>query len=152
MTEETREEQEERRLQHLMEELQSFPLGFGIMTQLGYQDLMRRLRRLGELVVLGMTIQLLVIGYVFYTDYRGRERAILASREGCERDKLDRTASVVLNKNILIAFQETDKNRLTPPSHRRMVALNKINATTAGLDARARINCVQRYPEASLFP
>lgn len=49
--------------------------------------------RLGALILLGMAVQLIVIGYVFYTDYRARTLLADSARFGCERDRVSRTAN-----------------------------------------------------------
>jgi hypothetical protein len=147
-------------LRAFLEVLEDQPLAFGILTHKGYRDLKdqfdrhaKRTRQLAQLVIIGMLAGLATILYSFYTDYQGRKVQVTAAREGCERDKADRKASVILNENILIAFEDSDKNRFTkPPTKERRRALKRIDRTTEGLDDRSKINCNERYPKASLVP
>lgn len=108
--------------------------------------------KLAELVVIGMTVQLGVIAYVFITDFHGRQDTVKAAREGCERDKLDRTASAILNDALLASFDASQKKVPKIVSKERLEAVKKIRETNEGLKVRARINCDKRYPEASLLP
>lgn len=108
--------------------------------------------RFVNLIIIALFVQLLVVGYVFITEHNGRQVAVNAAREGCKRDKLDRAASVILNQNILKAFGEGAKINPKVLTKERRKAIAKIEATTAGLDFRARINCHNRYPDARWIP
>lgn len=108
--------------------------------------------RFAKLVITALIVQVLVIGYVFITEHHGRQVVVNAAREGCERDKLDRSASVILNENILKAFGEGNKADPKVRTKNRNDALDKIEATTAGLETRAAIDCHDRYPDARWIP
>lgn len=149
---------EDKQIEELADSLEAKG-SFGIITTFGYKQLKdqfdehtRKTLLLAKVVVVGMLVQLFVLVYAFYTDYQGRKVVVAAAREGCERDKLDRAASVTLNENILIAFIEGDRKQSGIPTAKRQRALAEIDATTAGLDARAKINCNERYPEVGLLP
>lgn len=137
-------------IRKFLDDIETHGSAFGVITHKGYRDLKDQIHNLAKMVLIGMCVQLLVIAYVFYTDYHGRVGQVASAREGCERDKLDRQASVILNSNILNAFEQTDKR--VPPSAPRLVALNNIGATTAGLRERGRIDCHARYPDARILP
>lgn len=108
--------------------------------------------QLAKLIVIGMIVQLGVIGYVFITDYHGRRDGILSAREGCERDKLDRTAASELNDALLDSFDASQKRVPKIVSKERLEAVAKIRRGNDGLKKRAAINCNERYPTASLLP
>lgn len=95
-----------------------------------------------KLVLVGMCIQLLVIGYVFITEYNGRTDVVTAARQGCERDKLDRKANA---RGWRIAEEARRKEGQTKVADDY--------AKIAGpMEKRSRINCKARYPKASMFP
>lgn len=108
--------------------------------------------KLAELVVIGMIVQLGVIAYVFVTDYHGRQDNVRSAREGCERDKLDRTAAAELNDALLDSFKASQKRLPRVVSKERLEAVARIKKSNQGLKKRAKINCNERYPKASLLP
>lgn len=122
-----------------------------------FVDRRKRQRRmtdvlLAKLIVTGMAVQLLVIGYVFITEFHGRQDAISAARQGCERDKLDREASVTLNEAVQGIFRESEKKVKQVASPARDALIDVLEETTKGLDERSKIDCNTQYPKPSLFP
>jgi hypothetical protein len=122
---------------------------FGIITALGYQELKekfdahtRHTYKLAKMVMIGMLVQLLVIGYVFYTDYVGRDVALTAARQGCERDKLDRNGEAA-------GWRIAEKARLKDKEPK---IAEQYDELADGLEARGKINCDKLYPKASLIP
>jgi hypothetical protein len=97
---------------------------------------------LGKLILIGMAVQLVVLGYVFYTDYQGRKDLVTATREGCGRDKKDREANAEGWRIAEAARREEDQNDVA----------NRYARIASGMEERAKINCDQRYPPASFFP
>lgn len=118
----------------------------------GMSEVRTLTNKFARLVIIGMLVQLGVIVYVFATEHNGRQDAVNAAREGCKRDVLDRQASVTLNENILKAFREGQKQAPQVLTPTRKKAVEEIESTTAGLDERAHINCLERYPDAGWFP
>lgn len=109
---------------------------------------------LGRLIILGMFIQLLVIGYVFLQGYDQRVTLVKAQRQGCERGKLD-------NKDNA-DFQTAQTDYITVLSNTTSVsndvkaAAKKANETyrrtSDSLTERTKIKCEEVYPDASLLP
>lgn len=108
--------------------------------------------RVLRLVFLCLFLEILLVGYVFVTEHHGRQVGVQSAREGCERDKADRTASVILNEDIHQIFIESQKRAPQVISPARTRILRDIKTTTAGLKKRAAIDCTERYPDASWFP
>jgi hypothetical protein len=108
--------------------------------------------RLAKLVVIGMVVQLVVIGYVFWVDHKARTTVVTAARAACELSKQDRVASVVLRENILEVFEESQKSVKPINSPERKIALDKINRTTVEVKDRSKIDCNAAFPKASLIP
>jgi hypothetical protein len=98
--------------------------------------------RLGKLILIGMAIQLLVIGYVFFQSYKGRENVVLHAREGCERAKLDRSVNA---EGWRIA---EDARR----SAGDIAVADKYASIASSLESRSRINCTEKFPKAGLLP
>lgn len=109
---------------------------------------------LGRLIILGMFIQLLVIGYVFFQGYDQRVTLVESQRRGCERGKLDRKDNA--------DFQTAQTDYITVLSNTTSVgkdvkeAANTANQTykrtSASLAERAKTKCEDVYPDASLLP
>lgn len=98
--------------------------------------------RLGKLVVLGMIIQLLVISYVFYVDYRGRSKTVNNQRAACERGKLDRASNAEGWRIAEAARRESGD----------LVVAVRYSQLARDLEERAQINCEEAFPRASLIP
>lgn len=97
---------------------------------------------LAMLVLVGMIVQLLVIGYVFYQSYAGRVEVVQAQRLGCERGKLDRNDNAE-GWRIAEAARRA-QGEFEVARHYAHIA--------EGLEARSRINCHVVYPDAGVFP
>ena len=94
------------------------------------------------LVVTGLIVQILVIGYVFYQSYQGRVEIVHAQRAGCERSKLDRNANAGgwrIAEAARRAEGQTD-------------VANHYAAIAAGLEARSRIDCIKAFPNPGALP
>ena len=97
---------------------------------------------LAKLILIGMAVQLVVILYVFYTDYEGRKDLVRASREGCERDKVSRMASAH-------GWRIAQEARIADGDYK--VAEDYANLAHR-LEVAGNINCNVRHPKASLLP
>ena len=98
--------------------------------------------RLGALILMGMVIQLMVIGYVFYTDYKGREQTVEAARKGCERDKVTRAANAQ-------GWRNAEAARLAEGQEDVAAEYSDI---ALQLEMAADIDCNIEYPEARFIP
>lgn len=118
-------------------------------------DQTKNILRLAKLIVIGMLVQLLVIGYVFYSNYQGRKDNVKSLRAGCERGKIDR-------KDSARAARANATNWSKAAAIRRKsgdisVALayegNSLKQTISAdsLLRRSRINCAEAYPKASIL-
>lgn len=99
-------------------------------------------RSLAKLILIGMTVQLLVIGYVFYQSYSGRVDVVESQRKGCKRGKLDRgdnAAGWRIAENARRADGQIE-------------VANKYKKIASGLEKRSRIHCDDVYPKASFLP
>lgn len=95
-----------------------------------------------RVILLGMMVQLLVIGYVFYQSYKGRQDVVIAQRSGCERAKLDRRAN-------------SGGWRIAENARRHsgnIVVADKYESIAEGQEKRSLINCTKAFPNASLLP
>jgi len=102
-------------------------------------DLERKVVRFGLTVLL---ILLVVIGYVFYQSYQGRQDLVESQRAACERGKKDRNANA-------------DGWRIAEDARRaegQFDVANKYNKIATGLERRGRINCSIAFPKAGLLP
>lgn len=109
---------------------------------------------LGILIVIGMIVQLAVIGYVFYASYQGRVNTVTAQRAGCARAKLDRTdnADFQTAQKVYI-IKVTDANSVKEDVKRAArEAIKTFNRTSARLTKRSKLVCARAFPKASLFP
>ena len=95
-----------------------------------------------KMIVIALIIQLVVIFYVFITDYRGRIDAISSQRAGCERAKLDRNANAQGWRIAQLA--RTDSGDTAVAAQYRLIA--------EGLEKRARVDCNKAFPMADLLP
>lgn len=108
--------------------------------------------RVSRLVILCLTLVLILVVYVFVTEHAGRQTVVNAARAGCERDKQDRRAAVILNDDIVGIFREVEQRNPNIVSPARDRLLSHIQSTNNGLEFRAKEDCVKRYPAASWFP
>lgn len=111
-------------------------------------------RQLAMLITIGMAVQLLVIGYVFYNSYAGRVNVVTSQRRGCERGKQDRkdnadfqrAQSKYIRKVVLAqSVQEDVKDAARE-------ARKTFTRTSKSLTKRSRINCEKAFPKAGFFP
>jgi hypothetical protein len=120
-----------------------------------------------KVILVGMVVQLGVLGYVFYQSYQGRESVVNASRKGCERSKLDRednakgwrTAEVARMHGAaralhipLAEVKQRIKKRPKPDDPVDLVAAWKYDRIAKGLETRSRVSCPKAFPKAGLFP
>lgn len=95
-----------------------------------------------RLLIIGMFVQLFVVGYVFYQTYQGRTSLAHSQQRGCERGKKDRNANA---QGWRIAEGARRANGQTEiADHYARIA--------AGLEQRSRIDCAKAYPKASFLP
>lgn len=97
---------------------------------------------LAKIVVIGLFVNLGVIGYVFGSNYAARKNTVAGQRVGCERNKLDRKA----NATGWRIAQEARKK-----SGDISIAI-KYGNLARDLERRARLDCNKTYPKARLFP
>lgn len=99
-------------------------------------------RSLTQLILIGLVLQVSVVGYVFVTSYSGRKALVASQRGGCERSKLDRLANAQ-------GWRNAEKARRADGQ----IALADEYARIAhGLEKRGRIVCSTVFPKASLLP
>lgn len=99
-------------------------------------------RSLAQLIVIGMAVQLAVIGYVFYTSYSGRSALVKSQRAGCERGKMDRAANGEGWRIAEFARRSSGQTQVA----------DRYAKIAQGLERRAIIKCEVVYPKASLLP
>lgn len=97
---------------------------------------------LARLLVIGMLINLGVIGYVFYSSYQGRVNVVKAQRAGCERSKLDRAANAS-------GWRHAQSARNASGDFEVAKFYGRI---ADGLEQRSRVACDEVFPRATLFP
>lgn len=120
-----------------------------------------------KLIIAGMLMQLVLVGYVFGQAYDNRVEVVDNQRAACERGKLDRGANAqgwrtaqvartkTLAKEMDISFAEVSQLLLQDPKagdSPDLTAARKYNAIAEGLETRARIDCTVAFPDARLFP
>ena len=119
-----------------------------------------------RLLILVMVLQLVIVGYVFYSNYQGRQDLVKSQRAGCERGKLDRGANAEgwraaetariasAAKTLHISTDEaTVLVREKPESNSipDVVAARRYDRIASGLEERARIVCKKQFPDAEVF-
>ena len=123
--------------------------------------------RLVIMIIIGMVVQLAVIGYVFYANYQGRSDLVKSQRAGCKRGKLDRganaegwraaeaarIASAAKTLHIPIGEVTVIVRAKNPPQHviPDVRAARKYHRIASGLEERARIICEEQFPGAKIF-
>lgn len=106
------------------------------------------------LIVIGMFVQLAVVGFVFEQSYQGRVDLVASQRKGCARGKLDRQDNA--------DFQRAQATYITKVTHAKSVqedvkaaareAVRTFNRTSKSLAERAQIDCTEAFPKASWHP
>lgn len=109
---------------------------------------------LAYLIVLGMAVQLGVIGYVFWTGYQGRQTTVENQRAGCVRGKLDRVDNA--------AFQTAQRDYILKVTGAASVkedvkeaareAIETFDKTVSSITKRSLINCKEAFPDAKVIP
>lgn len=95
-----------------------------------------------RLMFVALAFQFLVIFFVLWTDYNGRQTTVTAVRGGCERDREDRAANAQ-GWRIAEAARRDEGQKDVAADYAKIAR---------GLELRAAINCERRYPKASLIP
>lgn len=122
---------------------------------------------LAKMIIIGLIVNLGVIGYVFYQSYVGREAVVKASRRGCDRSKLDREANAVgwrtaevarihgAARQLHIALDDAEAlipQKPWPGEPTDLSTARKYDQIAKGLEARSRISCSKAFPKAGLLP
>jgi hypothetical protein len=94
------------------------------------------------LIIVGMIVQLVVIGYVFWSSYEGRKDLVTSQRLGCRRGRLDRNANAE-------GWRIAEAARSASGDY---AVAARYDIIAVGLEERANINCEDAYPKASIFP
>lgn len=120
-----------------------------------------------KMVLIGLFVNLCVVGYVFYQSYMGREDVVMASLKGCDRSKKDREANAAgwrtaerarlstLAKNMGVPLKDASVLIVLKPHNGDppdLVAARKYNGIARGLEIRSRIRCKNAFPKARLLP
>src|SRR4051794_36950964 len=108
------------------------------------------------MVLIGLCVNLGVIGYVFYQSYTGRETVVKATRNGCERSKRDSEANALgwrtaetaringVAQQLDITLFEAEKMIKQKPKRSDptdLIAARKYDHIAKGLERRSRISC-----------
>lgn len=119
------------------------------------------------MILIGLCVNLAVIGYVFYQSYAGREAVVKATRNGCERGKRDRKANALgwrtaemaringVAQQLDITLFEAEKMIKQKPERSDstdLIAARNYDKIATGLERRSRISCPKAFPKAGLLP
>lgn len=126
----------------------------------------RNILLLGRLIVIGMIVQLMVIGYIFYANYEGRVDLVQAQRRGCRRGKLDRIANAdgwraaenarvstaaktlhLFPDEVMVIVRRKPRRGEIPD----IKAARRFNRIADGLEKRAHIDCRKQFPDPEVF-
>lgn len=99
-------------------------------------------RKVVRLVLIGMGCLILVVGYVFYQNYQGRNDLVEAQRKSCERAKKDRNANAAGWR-----IAETARR-----AEGQFDVAEKYSRIATGLERRGRIICAIAFPKESVLP
>jgi hypothetical protein len=109
---------------------------------------------LARLIILGMFIQLLVIGYVFLQAYDQRVILVDSQRQSCEQEKLDRKDNAdfqtAQTDYIAVLSNTTSVGKDVKVAAKR--ANETYKRTSTSLTDRTKIDCTEAFPDASLLP
>lgn len=107
-----------------------------------------------KLVIIGLSIQLLVILFVLYSSYEGRVRLVESQQRGCERGKLDRADNAAFQRahTIYITKVTGAKSVKQDVKDAAEIAVITFRRTSANLAARSKIDCETAFPKASFLP
>jgi hypothetical protein len=111
-------------------------------------------KKIVKLVIGGLVMILLLVGYTFYQSYKGRVDLVNAQTQECKRAKLDRldnaefqrAHATYIRRVVLAQSVEEDVKRAA------RTALRTFRRTASGLEDRAKIDCSTVIPKASLIP
>lgn len=97
---------------------------------------------LAKIVVLGMLVQLMVIGYIFVASHSTSDTIVNAARAGCERNKRDRRANAE-------GWRIAQSARWASGD---FAVSRRYGKLASQLESRSRLNCKKTYPKARLLP
>ena len=100
--------------------------------------------RVVVLILIVMVVQMVVIGYVFYSSYISRSALVDYQRGGCERGKLDRSANAR-------GWRIAESARLAEGN---IDVAHDYGALARSLETRTgkNLNCTEVFPKEGLFP
>ena len=115
-------------------------------------------RRQGGLIVkvilIGMFVQLGVMGFVPVSFYKGRADTAVNSQKGCDRNKKDRKDNADFQnaqkdyiKKVVLA--QSVKNDVKQAAKE---AVKTFDRTSASLTRRSKINCKAAFPKGGVLP
>lgn len=109
---------------------------------------------LAKMLIVGLFVNLAVVGYVFYQSYAGRESVVNSQRGGCERGKKDRIDNAAFQNAHKRYIEKVVLARSVKPDVKAAAreAIKTYTVTAADLTKRAKISCAVAYPKASLLP
>lgn len=107
-----------------------------------------------KLLIVGMCCFILLTLYVAYTNYEGRKTLVTSQRAGCERGKLDRIDNAAFQRAHKVyidkvVLAQSVKEDVKEAAREAVVTYNR---TAESLSQRAKINCQEAFPKASLLP
>lgn len=105
-------------------------------------------------IMIGMFILLAVVVYVGYTSYEGRRQLVFTQRLGCERSKLDRMSNAAFQRAHTKYINRVTSAKSVKEDVKRAAreAVLTFEQTSYDLSQRAKIDCKQAFPKASLIP
>jgi uncharacterized membrane protein YebE (DUF533 family) len=107
-----------------------------------------------KMIIVGMVVQLSVVGYVAYSSWKGHDDTAKNSQAGCERTKQDRKDNAdfqtaqknYINKVVLAQSVKPDVKNAARE------AIKTFDRTSASLTKRAKIDCDAAFPKGGIFP
>lgn len=95
-----------------------------------------------KLWIIGMLVQLFVIGYGLYVSYTDRVNLVNAQRHGCERAKQDR--------DVNAKGWRTAKRRSLSQGQPDFADI--YDGIVTSLEIRSKVDCIKAFPQARLLP
>lgn len=86
----------------------------------------------------------IILGAVWSSSYAGRQALIKSQRAACERGKLDRAANAE-------GWRTAERARRATGTHADLIVAELYDRIATGLEARARIDCKEVFPDARLL-
>lgn len=107
-----------------------------------------------KMIIIGMIVQLTVVGFVAYSTFDDRSDLVNAQRAGCERSKLDRKDNAdfqVAHKRYIdkVVLAQSVKEDVKQAARD---AVRTYNRTSADLAARAKLKCAVLFPKGGVIP